>query len=253
MEEKYKDIIDFIVDSGNRLLLRAGNVKDIGVMKINLTEEDLAIERGLKSLVSRFGRDQKVYAEEENNVFERSANLWVIDPISGTHRFIEGKSHYAIVLTHLVNHQPQFAVVYDPSVKELFTAYGQQGAYLNGKAIQVSDRTNRVIIRPSLAWKEPEVITKVLEFVKDKEVDKNFYSMAVNYCKVASGRADGVIAFTKDTFPEFAGQLIIKEAGGRFTNIDGGEKIQPRDRIFVGGNIQSYNELYPQVKKITGL
>jgi len=72
--------------------------------------------------------------------------------------------------------------------------------------------------------------------------------MAVNYCSVASGRADGIVVFTKDAFPEFAGQLIIKEAGGKFTNIQGSEKLLSDDRIFVGGNLKSYKTIYPLVK-----
>ena len=70
----------------------------------------------------------------------------------------------------------------------------------------------------------------------------------VNYCAVASGRADGIIAFTKDAFPEFAGSLIIKEAGGKFTNIEGSNNIAPTDRIFIGGNMESYKELFGLVR-----
>ena len=88
MEENYKKIIGFIVEAGQKLLVKAGKVRDIGVTKVNLTEEDLEIERGLKSIVNQFEQDSIVYAEEENAVFEKAENLWVIDPISGTHRFI---------------------------------------------------------------------------------------------------------------------------------------------------------------------
>ena len=217
---------------------RAGRIKDIGVTKSNLTEEDFVIERGLKAIISEFGKDHVVFAEEENDVFEKSGNLWVIDPISGTHRFIYDKPHYAIVLAHLKNHLPQFAVVYDPSVEELFTAFAGRGAFLNSKSIHVSRGISKVIVRQSLAWQDPRLSDRVLEAVQNKQIDKNSHSMAVNYCAVASGRADGIIAFTKDAFPEFAGSLIIKEAGGKFTNIEGSNNIAPTDRIFIGGNME---------------
>jgi hypothetical protein len=74
--------------------------------------------------------------------------------------------------------------------------------------------------------------------------------MAINYCGVACGRYDGVISLSKDSFPEFAGDLIIQEAGGRFTNIEGEDNIKPTDRIFIGGNKKCYDELFPLVKQV---
>lgn len=73
--------------------------------------------------------------------------------------------------------------------------------------------------------------------------------MAVNYCAVACGRSDGIAAFTKDAFPEFAGGFIIQEAGGKFTNIQGRSDISSTDRIFIGGNEKCYDEIFPLIKQ----
>ncbi len=245
----YQKVIDFIVSSGQRLLARAGKIKDIGITKSDLTEEDLVIERGLKETVVGFGGNPTVYAEEENDVFNKSPDLWVIDPISGTHRFIKGESHYAIVISHLVNHKTVFAAVYDPSVKELYTAYLGKGAFLNSAPIRVSLSATNIIIRPSMFWKDPDAVERIKNLLQKKSLENNEYSMAVNYCKVAKGEADCVVALTKDAFPEYAGGFIIKEAGGKFTNIEGSDDLKPTDRVFVGGNLKIYNELPPLVKK----
>lgn len=246
--QNYQKVIDFMLLSGQRLLRRAGKIKDIGITKKDLTEEDLAIERGLKDVIIDFGGNPTVYAEEENDVFKASDDLWVIDPISGTHRFIKGEPHYAIVICRLIKHTPVFAAVYDPSVKELYTAFADKGAYLNGTSMHVSQDSSKVIIRSSMLWKDLEVVKRLKRLVHTKELEDNTYSTAVNYCMVACGKADGIVAFTKDSFPEFAGSLIIKEAGGKFTNIDGFADILPTDRVFVGGNIKVYNELLPLAK-----
>lgn len=245
----YQRVIDFIISSGQRLLTRAGKIKDIGITKTDLTEEDLAIERGLKEIIVGFGGNPTVYAEEENDVFNGSDDLWVIDPISGTHRFIKGESHYAIVVCHLIDHKPVFAAVYDPSVKELFTAYAGKGAFFNGLPIHVSRTDAKIIVRPSMFWKDPDAVDRLKNLLREKVLENNSYSMAVNYCAVAKGEADGVVALTKDSFPEFAGGFIIKESGGRFTNIKGSEDIKPTDRVFIGGNLKIYSELLPLVKK----
>lgn len=152
MQIDYQKIIDFILTSGKRLATRAGNIADIGITKTDLTEEDLAIERGLKNIISSFGNDHVLYAEEENDLFQKTDNIWVIDPISGTESFIRGLPHYSIVLTHLVKHKAVFAAVYDPSVDELFTAYLNKGAFLNGQPIKVSQGCDKIILRPSNVW-----------------------------------------------------------------------------------------------------
>lgn len=62
--------------SGKRLAGRVGNIADIGITKKYLTEEDLAIERGFKNIINSFGDNHVLYAEEENDVFKNSDNLW---------------------------------------------------------------------------------------------------------------------------------------------------------------------------------
>ena len=240
----YKKIINFVVESGKRLATKAGNIKDVGVTKINLTEEDIAIERGLNEIIKSFSDNHFLYAEEENDIFYESKHLWVVDPISGTKNLIAGLPHYSIVVAHLIDNKVVFAVVYDPSVDELFVAYKGVGAFLNDKPIRVNNNGNhKVILRPSSQWKDPDVIDKATAMLVDYEIENNVYSMAVNYCRVACGRADGVLSFTKDSFPEFAGGFILREAGGHFTNIHGHSDIAPLDRIFIGGNESIYNKL----------
>ncbi len=239
----YQRLLDFIKDAGERLALRAGNIADIGITKTDLTEEDLAIERGLKEIISSFSKEHVLYAEEENFEFEKSEHVWVVDPISGTANFIKGLPHYSIVIAHLVQHKAVFAAVYDPSVDELFTAHKDKGAFLNGNPIRTSTDNSRIILRPSSKWQEPEVIKKAEKMLSHYETETNTYSMAVNYCHVACGRFDGIISFTKDSFPEFAGGLIVREAGGKFTNIHGHSDIAPSDRIFMGANTATYDQL----------
>ncbi len=249
MQSDYKKIINFILASGKRLAARAGNIKDIGVTKTDLTEEDLAIERGLKEIISSFGNNHVLYAEEENTLLQNSENIWVADPISGTINFIQGLPHYSIVVSHLVKHKAVFAAVFDPGMNELFTAYTGKGAFLNDEPIKVSEGSSQIILRPSMAWNDPEVIKRASEALKSFNIENNRFSMAVNYCAVAAGRVDGIAAFTKDAFPEFAGSLMVQEAGGKFTNIEGQPNIQPNDRIFIGGNPACYEKIYPLIKQ----
>lgn len=248
MQTNYQQILSFMILSGERLVTRAGKIADIGITKTDLTEEDIAIESGFKEIVTQFGPDHVLYGEEENDMFQVSDNVWVVDPISSTASFIAGLPHYSIVVAHLIKGSVVFAAVYDPAVNEMFTAYKGKGAFLNGEPIKPSGDQNKLVFLESAAWKNPEIIVRVREVIKNYFLERNKFSFAVNYCWVACGRFDGVVSFTKDSFPEFAGSFIIQEAGGQFTNIKGESDIDPADRIFVGGNKRVYEDVFAKVK-----
>lgn len=74
-DTKYQTIIDYILTSGKRLTKKAGKIADIGIMKTDLTVEDLAIERGFKKIIKSFGEDHTIYAEEENQELLDAENV----------------------------------------------------------------------------------------------------------------------------------------------------------------------------------
>ncbi len=76
----------------------------------------------------------------------------------------------------------------------------------------------------------------------EKYVERHFIK-SINDWLVVCGKYDGVVCLAKDSFPYFASSLIIQEAGGFFTNIDGEKNIKASDRIFIGGNKNPYKQL----------
>lgn len=244
MEKVYDQILEYIITSGLRLLKKKGNISDIGVRKINLTEEDLRIERELAEIIIKENPNHKIFAEELHSQYLSAENLWVIDPISGTSLFINGEPHFAIVISHIQNQETQFAAVYDPTTEELFTAYKSKGAFLNGAPIQVSNNQNTADLKLLFAHSDgydgkpdsPSVFEKMSAY----RPIRLRASFALQYCYVACGKYDGVFAMTHDIFPEVAGGLIIREAGGVFKNDKRSDKFSDTDRVFIGGNQQGY-------------
>lgn len=254
MEEIYKEIIKFVYSSGKRITKRGGEIKDIGVAKEFLTEEDLRIERDLEKLIKRFDKTHELFAEEEHEEFPKGEDIWVADPISGTRPFILGLPHYAIAIAYTKNKEVQFSVVYDPSMNELYTAYLGEGAFLNGKPIKVSknkgEKKLKIMFVLSHDWNDEESGKKMFNNLMQFFIYRTLNSAAVSYCHVACGRYDGIISLTKDAFPEIVGSLIVREAGGKFTNKNGENIIEPDDRYFVGGNNFAYDKLYPLLKSL---
>ena len=244
-QTEYKKIIDYMLDTGKRIKEKAGRITDIGIKKRYLTEEDIAIERGFSDLINTFDGNHLVFAEEENFDFQENDNIWVIDPISATIAFIGGLPHYSIVCSHLHKSEVVFAAVYDPSTDEMFTAFKNEGAFLNGKEIKVGNSVGgeSIVFNLSNKWHEKPEAKDIWNKAYDFNACRTPSSFAVSYCWVAAGRYDGVIALTKDSFPEFAGKLIIEEAGGIFTNQRQEKNLIHSDRVFAGGSSEVYNRL----------
>jgi myo-inositol-1(or 4)-monophosphatase len=244
----YKQITDKIVELGNSLLPLAGNAVDIGKKKQHLTQKDIEIETELTNLINTFPGSHSVYAEELHENFVEQENVWIIDPISNTFNFIHGLPHYAVVLSHMYKGEITFAVVYDPSTQELFTAEKGKGAFLNGENIKVSDNSEDLAIlvgthlTPTSPYREGTI--KILNVLSGIGSIRTFGSLGLHYAYVACGRAEAAISKNKDTFPEFAGKLLVEEAGGIFTDFEG------KDLTYnTHGIIASSKVVYEKIKE----
>ncbi len=246
----YPKIISRIIELGDTLPPLAGHTTDIGKSRQWLTQKDIEIETELTNLIKTFPGKHSVYAEEMHNTFVEDENVWIIDPISNTINFLQGMPHYSVVLSHLYKGEVQFAVVYDPSNKELFTAEKGKGTFLNKKRVYVSKRDEDMIfmIGPYVVSPHREKLLKVISVMSQSgSVMRNLGSLGVHYAYVACGRADFAISFNKDTFPEFAGKLLVEEAGGKFTDFNGGV-LGPQTE----GIIASNDLVYDQILKLVG-
>lgn len=244
------ELIDYIVAAGKQLIGEAGNIKDIGIKKQYLTEEDIKIERKIKEIINKIPGTHQFFAEEENANFINAESIWIADPISGTKLFIEGKKHYAIVVSHVMRGGADFAVVYDPSADKLYEAYKGEGVFIKDKKSPNSNR-KKIIYAPSYAWKNPEQAERLRKKLEQEcDVYPSQGSFAINYCLAAEGLFDGVVSLTKDAFPEFAGCFIANEAGVTATNIRGDKDISPNDRVFVCGNEYNYERLIELTREV---
>ena len=254
MQKVYKEIVGFMVKSGKRIKKKAGNIDDIGITKKDLTIEDLKIERGLKKIIKKHNPSHEFYSEEENFNFVESDDVWVGDPISGTAIFIRGLAHYGMAMAHVLKGEVVFAVVYDPSVDQLYTAFKGRGAFFNGKKFKYKDMNSpskrRVMFLLSNNWKNKKQCVEMLKALTKFKLYRPWISQAVSWCHLAKGIYNGMVCFGKDSFPNFAGSLILKEAGCKFGDLNGNTEVNPEETVFVGGDKQTYKLLLPMIKKV---
>jgi len=244
----YQPIIDYVLKAGNELKSVWGSAQDIGATKQHLTKYDLQIERDLKNIITSFGSNHSMFAEEENTAFNNSDNVWIVDPISGTAWFLNKAGSFAIVVSHVCKGEIQFGLVYDPIKEELFTAEKGKGLHINGlKYIAKPPLSSSVLFNPSMGYKDVNKVHQVWNDAYPLNPYRLAASFGLGYAYVAAGRFAGVITLAKDVFPEFAGNILIQESGGIFTNAQGSSIIGLEDRMFVGAHDKDMHEKLLQI------
>ncbi len=161
--------------------------------------------------------------------------------------------HYSLVLSHLYKGEVKFAVVYDPSTKELFTAEKGKGVFLNNKPVSVSKKKKDLFFLIGPYFTPPrkyrKKALKVISAMSDRgSTVRILGSLAVHYAHVACGRADVAISFNEDTFPEFAGKLLVEEAGGKFTDFKG-KALKVETQGIIASNGLIHNKVKSLIKK----
>ena len=194
-----------------------------------VTEVDLECERMCRAVIAERFPDHDVLAEELSSATEqaRSSHRWVFDPLDGTTNYAHGLPIFCSSLALEIDGRAEAAAVYDPTRRELFTAERGEGAYLNGVRLHVST-ANRLIDSLLVTGFPYTVHTQVTDlvglfaaFLGRARAVRRLGSAALDICYVAAGRFDAFWEQHLRPWDVAAGALIVGEAGGRVTGMDG--------------------------------
>jgi len=194
-----------------------------------VTDADKESERMILEGLSRSFPDHGILAEESGRHSARKrGRLWIVDPLDGTTNYAHRYPFFCVSLALEVEGEVQVAVVYDPMLKETFTAVKGRGAELNGEPIRVSREAD--LSRSFLATGFPydmretsrDNLAEFLRFMKRAQAVRRDGSAVLDLCYVACGRFDGFWEFKLAPWDIASGALIVEEAGGRATSLDGG-------------------------------
>ncbi len=171
--------------------------------------------------------DHTIVAEESSTGRPPEGPCWYVDPIDGTVNFVHGIPHCAVSIALIEEGRPSAAVVYDPCKEELFEAERGHGARLNGRAIGVSaaGRVADSLMVTGFPYDRREDADFYLSFFRTFMVSardlRRFGSAALDLAYVAAGRFDGFWEFKLQPWDTAAGWLIVEEAGGMVSDMDG--------------------------------
>lgn len=192
-----------------------------------VTEYDLAVERFLKEKLPPLVPGSLFFGEEEKeNASPLTGWVFIVDPIDGTTNFVRGLKHSAISVALAHDGVVEYGVVYDPYKDEIFSARRGGGAFLNGRPIHVSERPlDQGVFGMGTAIYDRQFIAptmRVTEQLFRRSCDfRRLGAAALDLCDVACGRLDLFFEYSLSPWDHAAGGLILIEAGGVLSTLEG--------------------------------
>lgn len=169
---------------------------------------------------------------------------WIIDPLDGTTNFIHGLPVFSVSIALQELDELVSGVVYEINLDECFYAWKGSPAYLNGKAIHVSN--NETLSESLLATgfpyynfeKQQGYIELFTELMRSCHGLRRLGSAAVDLAYTACGRFDGYYEYNLNPWDVAAGILIVRQAGGEVVNFKGGnECLNSRELLATNGKL----------------
>lgn len=205
-----------------------------------VSDADLAAEQAVIQTIQRHYPEHAILAEESGQQGD-SEYVWVIDPLDGTTNYLHGHPVFSVSVGLMCKGRVEHGVVYDPLRQELFTASRGQGAQLDGRKIRVSGRTSleRALLGTGFPFRDSNMaldpyLNMLIGAIKTTEGIRRAGSAALDLCYVAAGRLDGYWETGLSIWDLAAGTLIVREAGGIISGLNGSEDFLQTGHVLTG-------------------
>jgi myo-inositol-1(or 4)-monophosphatase len=245
--------------AGRSLVRDFGEVEHLQVSKKGLgdfvstadhhAEEILMTE--LKKARPGFG-----FLIEESGVVAGSdtEQTWIVDPLDGTSNFLHGIPHFSISIALQVGDEIVAGVVYNPAIDELYWAEKGKGAFLNKRRLRVSGRKHldESLIGAGTPYSRhgnsKQFLALMEKLMPHVGGIRRFGSAALDLAYVAAGRYDGYFEMGLSAWDIAAGILLVKEAGGYVSEINGGKDMLKSGSI-LAANPAIFNQLGQLIRR----
>ncbi|MFA6027907.1 MAG: inositol monophosphatase family protein [Patescibacteria group bacterium] len=256
---------NFLIDTANQAGLKLRSFFGKAIKRYSkddfgdfVTTADYAAEKIiLASIEKKFPHDN-ILSEEagEINISADSEYTWIVDPLDGTKNFASGIPLFGTTIARMRKNEIVEAVIFNPMQNEMFYAKKGHGAFLNGRRIHASQKKETEHLMSGVGNVRSRTDNKCYDnircaFYKISSGFRVYGSAVIDLSYTACGRMDAFVLGGPYPWDIAAGGLIIQEAGGIITAVNG-DKWDPmanKQEILVSGNKILHKKLLKIIKK----
>ena len=214
------------------------------VSYVDKTAEKMLVE-GLHKLLP-----EAEFLTEEATVDQKEGEVrWIIDPLDGTTNFLHSIPHFAVSIALEIKDKLVLGIVEEVNTEEVFYAWKEGGAYLNGQRISV--RKNHLISEAIVGTgfpysvKDSVPMLAILNYwINNARGIRRKGSAAMDLAYVACGRYDFYYETSINAWDVAGGAVLVKEAGGKVVDLEDNE-----DFLHAGNIIASNGHLHDEIVK----
>ena len=247
MQPAVINIFEKAAKKAGRILIRDfGEIENLQIVSKSVgdfvTNADIKVEKSILETLKYFYPNY-TYITEESGIIKGDENTIVIDPIDGTSNFIHGIPHVGIIIAKITNNEITDGIIYNPILNEFFWTSKGKGSWCNDRRLRVSNRSNLsdCLIGTGLPFGEriyKNYLTEIDEILKTTAGIRRFGSAGLDLAYVAAGKLDGFWEADLNLWDLSTGMLLVKEAGGRISKINGEDwNINCREILASNSNI----------------
>lgn len=229
INKKMKDTALLAAKKAGKILLKKYENFDRTKIKFKskheiLTSADLAAEKEIIKIIKKNFPEHQILSEEAGEIKTKSDYKWYIDPLDGTTNFSMHNPLWAVSIALSYKNKVVLGLIYSPSLKELFWAQKNNGAYLNNKKISVSNNTESKVINAFCHGNTKKHIKTAIKYYTKQKMAKfdarQLGSASVELGYVACGRIESITIPGAKSWDVAAGSLLVKEAKGKVTDFN---------------------------------
>lgn len=231
VDDHIKEILETSLRNAGRVLLQQFGRSSKALVKESIssvvTEADLASEKNILEILNSVPDPYNIIAEESGYINRGSPYTWVVDPLDGTSNFAAGLPWFGVIISLLHKGEPHLAGMYLPVDDLLYMAESGKGVWKNGIPIRTtnSEKLDELLIAYSFDFSseigKTDTEMNLLANLSTKVRNIRSTNSLCDFCFTADGRLGAAINQTTKIWDIAAPWLIIREAGGKISDIKG--------------------------------
>jgi myo-inositol-1(or 4)-monophosphatase len=220
-----------------------------------VSDVDHQAEQDIIQVIKRAYPSHSILAEESGQI-DGDEYTWIIDPLDGTTNYLHGFPQFSVSIAIQYRDRLEHAVIFDPLKDEMFTASRGEGASLNNRRLRVTPikKMTGALIGTGIPFKDQRYMDEYLQMLKVLSKDaagiRRAGSAALDLAYVAAGRLDGFWELGLMPWDMAAGILLITEAGGVVTDINGEDSYMKTGNLLTANpklHVQMQNLIDPHI------